>query len=523
MLTNNFIQYYRYFVIKYKSTGALNDIFRHNDTFLLRGQYKNKIKDVKDIPPKIIYSNTITKESINVSPFDKIFSGVTIKPNECQEKIFNYVDFEHGGSYLLNLSCGSGKTLIGLEFIHRLKAKTLIISTRSAVNDQWYTSIQKYYPDLKSKIFKNTKLKLFIEDYDIIITTPQYLVKYINDVQKVQMADSEILSIPNVIKALKVKFIIYDEIHSNLSEEFIKILKLPLLLKEYGIVEQIPYILGLTATLPKPKSIEMKSLTILFGSAIRSISDIIDIPIYYIDYRDLFINKGAFDYNYKPKNQPRALNDSINFMINYGLYPSIDYKLIIIDERIDDTVYSAIQSCQRFNIPVLIIRESTSKDYLILPNEIPDEYREVENLAEEDRPSFNFNEVSELPFMRKCKYQDCLNYVGIICGTSSRLKEGFNCENIVYGICTKFEYSHTSRVQLLGRIRRKSLKDDLNKHLRLFIVNSGVIPSTLKNPNRPKFKKPEILYDTIYEEILFKNENYINISNIEDYNEIIKK
>jgi hypothetical protein len=122
-----------------------------------------------------------------------------------------------------------------------------------------------------------------------------------------------------------------------------------------------------------------------------------------------------------------------------------------------------------------------------------------ENIRKEHKDMFESIRVVDL--------QKALPQVAIIVGTYHRLKEGFNCKNIVYGICTKFIWSETSRVQILGRIRRSSDDEALNKHDRYFFVCSGRIPSNLFH-HRPH-EKIEVKYDLDFESQLFKNENYI--------------
>lgn len=468
-----------------------DDVMTYKNIKMLRGMYKSYNLD--KINDKKLNGFNIINQELNKSPFDIL----NLKYNSVQSNLLTS-DFKQYGSYLFNVSCGGGKTLLSVELIHRFKLRTLIISARSAVNDQWLTTLKRIYPTL-TIMTRDVYTKKSKATPDVLIVTPQYLTKYINNVDKYR----------DMFNDYKFDFIIYDEIHSLLSGEFSYVLALPFILKIKGIISYLPYMLGLTASLPPPRSEAYKLLINIFGKPIYSKSDIINIPIYFHDLRDRFTDRGNYDINYKPYDYKEALDMSMKLLDKNNIKPSIDYKLIILTHMIDESVYAIIKAVTYYNKAAVLIRESTNDDYIFYPNEIPDEYYEIEDLPPEDREDCDLDTVKSKNFAHKCKYQNVLHEVSIIVGTVSRLKEGFNCENITTGICTQFIYSITSRVQILGRIRRSSTNENLNNHLRLFIVNSGVVPSNIKQPNR---RGPiTINYDFNLESELFKNENYIRL------------
>ena len=479
---------------------AQQDIEIYNTVPMLRGKYKNfKIPEVS----KEINGFRINNQELQKSPFDIL----KLKPNRVQEELLK-VNFEKAGSYLFNISCGGGKTLVGIEWIHRLKFKTLIISARSAVNDQWLSTLRRVYPSLNvstrtDKIKKLMKANILEVIPDVYIVTPQYLAKIVKDFKN-PIAQKELSN-------FKFDMIIYDEIHSLLSKTYSYVLALPYILKMIGLIKRIPVLLGLTASLPSSKSTKYQLLYMIFGNPISLTSEVTKIPIDFIDFRDTVSEEERkwLDSNYKPLTSCQAIKKAVDYMIEHNIKPSIDYKLIIMTPKINDSVYAACYASSQFDLPVVLVRTENECDYYFEPELIPDEYLAYEELSPEDQSPFTLEAAVDLEFMEQCKYRDILNKVGIIVSTTSRLKEGFNCENICFGICTEFIYSDTSRIQILGRIRRSSTNEKLNAHTRLFIVNSGRMKSTL---TIPKYLRrgipPHCTYDFDRENELFYEENY---------------
>ena len=466
--------------------------------------FRSRLKDFT-IPPfgKEINGFKIDNPSLNESPFKLM----NLQPNKVQQELLK-CNFVKCGSYLYNISCGGGKTLVSIEWIHRLKLKTLIISARSAVNDQWLSTLKRVYPQLNvqtrtdeiKKLMKKSSLTI---TPDVFIITPQYLSKYVEDYQN-PLAQQE-------LKNFKFDMIIYDEIHSLISEKYSQVLILPFILKMLGIIKRIPVLLGLTASLPSPKSKKYQLLQTIFGNPITLSSEITKIPIDYIDFRDTIpeSERKFMDCNYLPLDSNQAVKKAVDWMIENNIYPSIDYKLIIMTRHINESVYAVCYAAAHFNLNAVLVRTENENDYFFTPDDLPPEYVEPEELSQEDQTPFTLESALELEFMQECRYSNVLNKVGIIVSTVDRLKEGFNCENICFGICGQFVYSETTRVQILGRIRRSSNNEKLNNHTRLFIVNSGQMPSTRKLPKHLRHGMPVICtYDFNREDELFYNENY---------------
>lgn len=474
-----------------------HDIFNNGKIVLMRGEYKsysNCDKKLLQNNPKKI--NGFIVSEFNNNPLEQ-FKSLSILQ---QYIVKNSDNFLYEGFSCFTASCGDGKTMAAIYLMYILGLKTLIISSRNAVNDQWKKELQNLYPNLNigTRIDEDKKKETNI-DYDVIICTPQYLLP------KIQNAKEH----KNFLKELKFDLIIYDEIHSLLSDQFSLVLALPFLLKMNGFITHLPYMLGLTASLPHPTSIDYKIIKVIFGEPIIFNSKITNIPVYYLDHRDLVQNRGLCDLNYVALTDQEAFEYYSDLMLEKNLLPSIEYKTIIITGSIDSSIYAGINACIKFDIPVLIMRANNEKSIYLTPETIPDFYRDTEEQSE--KPDFTYNEIKQTKSVKYIQdYTTILDKVGIIVGTYHRLKEGFNCKNIVYGICTSFIWSETSRVQILGRIRRNSDDPNLNKHKRIFFVNSGRIPSNFftKLPHQ----KTETTYNEEYEKELFKKENYIKIN-----------
>ena len=488
-----------------------------------------RVKDYRErpvMPEKILIPN------INVP--DNPLDGYV--PTKIQQKIIDSIpDFKKYGSLCFKSSCGGGKTLAGIRLIYEFKVRTIIICSRNAVNDQWKNTLRGLYDNSILKVKLQNPINA-----DVMICTPQFLINRINELdqalkavkvdserseQREQRECSESTTKPKkkaktkdkpdileFFKAFKFDFWIFDELHSLLSDEFSQVIELPFKLVNCGLSDHLPYMLGLTASLPSPKTAKYQFLTSYFGFPIPVDSEITKKPVHFIDFRDLIPEnyRKKFDSNYQPLTSDEAVLKALDLFNQHDIKPSIPFKLIIMTHKIDQSVFAAIEACIQFQLPTLLIRDISSSDYFIDPKQIPPCYYSYSELSDEDKPEFTMKELKEMDFAQECKYQSMLEQAAIIVGTVSRLKEGFNCENIVYGICSLFEWSDTARIQILGRIRRNSNDPDLNKHIRLFVVNSGRIPSNIKNPHR---RGPiTLLYDLEREQKLFKKENYVRIT-----------
>ena len=62
------------------------------------------------------------------------------------DKYMKKVRKKHTGGGLLDLYCGAGKTVIGLNIISQLRKKTLIIVHKSFLMQQWEERIKEFLP-----------------------------------------------------------------------------------------------------------------------------------------------------------------------------------------------------------------------------------------------------------------------------------------------------------------------------------------------------------------------------------------
>ena len=504
---------YRAFI----STGC-NDVFdgmtrseyRTKSSALPPDQQKAHFQRLKQQPKETETDNVNFAIS---DPFELM--GYDVK-TPIQEKAIQHSNWmQFYGNYAYCCSCGAGKTLAGIYMIHKFQCKTLIISSRNAVNDQWFNLILTLYPDLiiqtKNGLYQHGKKlnKRQIESLeddeiepDICIFSPQYLAKRVDTYE------------------LKASLIIYDEVHSLLSSEFIKVLLLPLYKVINNELSELPYMIALSATYPSESTVEgresVKRLNKLFGSVFRMNSEVRRIPVQVWDYRDHFsrVDKttgatitgkdalGTFDSRYVPLDDVEAVDyfcDKIKSEHKIPITPQ--YKGIIMTYSINSSVYGALKAHEVFDCSVVLVRTAEESCFYFEKGKYLD-FKYDEEISIDDIVSQHIGEkVSD--------YKDVVDKCEIIVGTIQRLKEGFSVQNIVWGICTKFVFSTIARVQILGRIRRNSKDENLNSHERLFYVCSGTVPTTIGIPNyRGKHK---ITYDLTGEANIFKAENYVRV------------
>ena len=430
-----------------------------------------------------------------------------------------YPKMEYIGSMALSCPCGGGKTLAGISLMAKLGYQTLIISTRCAINDQWRDTLIKtykndikiltreglFYGDKKGGIIRKTKH--YVKEHnitpDVFIYSPQYLI------QKIEKFPTS------------VGLVIYDEIHSQLSKEYSKVLMYPLQNVINNVITELPYMIGLSATYPSSRSNEYKMINTIFGNIMKSISSITDIPIRVYDIRNHLRNPNdKFDKTYEPFEDMELINKIVSNEIgfyNKRIEPTIlsNDKVcgFIITSSIKSSIYAWIKFYLKYpNKKCVLIRENQDGCYL-LKNTIPQDILELEDLVDYD------DIVNHERFDEFCEKVDSFYGYDILVGTYHRLKEGISVYNAVWGICTKFVWSIATRIQILGRIRRMTNDDFINKYPRYFLVNSTKIPTNigeiLKIKRYCKFKKNvpklEVTYDENEEDELFAKENYIQI------------
>ena len=490
--------------------GMMRSEYRTKCSKLPREQMIEKMKALKDRP------KTLLTNSLN-NPIEDPFAVLGFEQKTTiQDKVAQHANWmPYYGNYAYCCSCGAGKTVAGIHLIHKFQMKTLIISSRNAVNDQWFVLLHSMYPQLiietkdgwhykGKKLSQRQKDNLISEGYesDIMVCSPQYLVKYVDTYK------------------LNAGLIIYDEVHALLSKEFIKVLLLPVYKVINNEIPELPLMVALSATYPNESTDDGRAATLrlnkLFGSVFRIPSSITNIPVNVWDYRDHFTrvdNKtgetlkgenalGTFDSRYYPLDDYQAIEFFCNkIQSERKIEITPKFKGIVMAYTIDSSAYIALYVHKFFNCNVVLIRAANEPCYYLecdkgLDYEFDDDVRMTTLLSS--------NAGTKVQ-----AYQTVVNNCEIIVGTEQRLKEGFSVQNITWGICCKFPYSAIVRVQILGRIRRNSNDEELNKHERMMFVCSGTIPSTIGVPNyRGKHK---VTYDMKTEEMLFKVENYNRI------------
>ena len=504
---------YREFVSKPRTDvfeGMMRSEYRTKASKLPKEIMITKLKALKE-RPKSLLENSLNEPIPD--PFEVL--GYNVK-TAIQDKLVqhsNWMSFY--GNYAYCCSCGAGKTLAGIYLIHKFQMKTLIISSRNAVNDQWFVLLHTMYPTLiietkdgwyyrGKKLTQKQKDNLTSEGYesDIMVCSPQYLVKYVDTYK------------------LNAGLIIYDEVHALLSKEFIKVLLLPIYKVINGEIPELPLMIALSATYPNESTEDGKEAIIrlnrLFGSVFRIPSTITNIPVKVWDYRDHYTRidrktgetltgekaRGNFDSSYYPFDDYQAIEYFCKKIVSdRKIEITPRFKGIIMAYTIDSSAYIALYVHKFFNCNVVLIRSANEPCYYL----------------ERDKGlDFEFDDDVKLNTLlssgvgtKIAAYQSVVNNCEIIVGTEHRLKEGFSVQNITWGICCKFPYSAIVRVQILGRIRRNSNDKELNEHERIMYVCSGTIPNTIGIPNyRGKHK---ITYNMKTEESLFRAENYIRI------------
>jgi hypothetical protein len=478
---------------------------------------KTMVRLLRDHPKKVQTNNlSFTPEN----PFEIL--EIT-KLTEIQELIMNHSrQYKYFGSCAYISPCGSGKTLAGLYITHKLKGKTLIISARNAVNDQWIKTILKLYPT--SIVSSDSKI---IENADFWVYTPQFLV---NKLEKQTPIN------------IKPDIIIYDEVHSLLSNEFFKIIKYPIVQVVNKNWDELPYMFALSATYPIDDKNSMNIVNKIFGCVYNVNSIITDIPVTVWDYRDhytrIFENHetggiytlthkrgdilsgedalGKFDSKYTPLNDYEFIEHIIENILKENpeepfnkIEISQKFKGIIMTHSIDASVYTMLYVKNKLNCSVYLVRAAHENDYYIDESTIIPDIDKSFSLEDLGKV---YKDIGVIKLKKNSINDEYINKSHIIVGTVARLKEGFSVENIVWGLCSSFMYSIIQRTQLLGRCRRLSSDDEINKHERIMFVCSGTIPSNYKNPYRIRRKiKPTITYNVELEKSIYKNENYIKI------------
>ena len=472
-----------------------------------REEYCKSIQQQVESNPKEVskWATKIPESSLQRNPFEILGYHTKSSVQERMERDFDRLT--KYGSFAYSCSCGAGKTIAGINLIYKLKLKTLIVSSRNAVNDQWKGQLEVLYPGLKIVSDINCCA-------DILIITPQYLSKHLNDFDD------------------KVGLIIFDEVHSQLSEVFLQVLLLPFLMVIDGRLPELPYMIALSATYPDPNKLAYKHIKRIFGQPAKCIASITSIPVYVYDYYDHYTPTASektrhryFDSFYKTLTDAEAIENACDLIdkspeIGINIYDE-KYCGIVMTYSILSSIQTAKYLHERYNVNVVIIR-TVDQPAVLLKKDVKYDYSNtalnevvIEIDPEDDSPDYSSFDTKDL---LKAGVGERYNYsvegfrnISIVVSTVQRVKEGFSIQHAIWGICTKFVWSAISRVQILGRIRRNSNNEELNKKRRIMLCYSAKRPSNVSMP--PKLRKGPIKwsYETEYEKILFDAENYIRI------------
>ena len=440
---------------------------------------------------KLIENQIIIEKQLKLdNPYEAKKITMNIPQQTLQRKLDNKL-FERFQFINISAPCAAGKTLMGLQIIHYLSLKTLIISCRTSIKEQWLKEINEIWPELNILIQSSGKSSnKYIKDkknYQIYIISPQYLINKLesNELSK----DSFIKDIIN-----NVNLIIFDEIHSMCGDKFSKCFNI------YKLFNHYIYMCGLSATYPKNDSQDGLLLSSIFGNPIILKSDaIVARSVYVYDFRDKAKNKGELDeywYGLTYRQVIKKVCEGINDLPRLESFDK-NHKFLCVCEEVKESIECAKIIIKYFidkklNRKIVIIRESTKGCFILSSN--------------------NFHkDINEEWIIKNCEKIDISNIdksdaIGVF-GCNARLKEGINIKTLIFGISTTFHYSIAFRIQILGRIRRTN--EDIRRY---FVVNSGKAPNNTKYWNGKLIKRAtEITYSFEYEEEQFKKNGIYRI------------
>ena len=275
-----------------------------------------------------------------------------------QEFVGKFADkLLHFNTLALSCPCGAGKTLAGIMLMAKLKKQTLIISTRCAINDQWRNTLLKTYKEniivqtndgkftynpSSKKFIRITRAKsngkrIAVKDIvpDVYIYSPQYLTAGKTE---------------NKFPA-SCGLIIYDEVHSQLSKEFGKVLLQPFKNVMTGKTKEVPIMVGLSATYPASGEYH-DLITKIFGTILTNKSTITDTPVFFYDLRDEYVSTDldkhdSVDKFYDPVDDYsfvyNVLHGQIPFFTKF-IEPTIVGKYLLSNEDNESTTSDSMDT-----------------------------------------------------------------------------------------------------------------------------------------------------------------------------------
>ena len=302
--------------------------------------------------------------------------------------------YEKFGGGILSLSCGQGKTIIGLYLASKLKKKTLVIVHKEFLLNQWVERISQALPDAKvGRIQQNT---YDVEGKDIVIGMLQTI-----SMKEFALIDFDCFG-----------HVIIDEAHRIPSQVFSRALQ----------KINCPYMLGLSAT-PNRKDGLTKVLKwyigdIVYSNKVTNTNNVL-VNRFLVQSTNGVYNEELYDYRGKVK-----MATMINNITNYF------YRTKIIINKIQDVL-------KEDNRKILLLSDRK--------NHLNDIYKVVTT-----------NNICTVGYyvggMKKEKLKES-EYKDLILGTFAMANEGLDIEALN---CLILASPKSDIVQSCGRILRKS-------------------------------------------------------------------
>lgn len=348
-IDRNIKLYFKKLHTYYKGGNEFYDVSIYNkiDKYFKKTNLNYKIF-INDEIKKIIFNESIECiiKDLKSKKLDVLFKQLkyntninTIKPHDIQKEIIkNCIDyFKINNKGIIILPCGFGKTLISLWIIKKLKLNKVIIGVPNIILlEQWkkFIKLIKYFDNFKIYLnFEEHNIKINNNFNFIILTT--YTSSY-------------------KLKNIKTDIIIFDEVHHLTTYN-----KNNIQGKEYCNILNInaKYTLSLTATI-KEFLIENKNDDVIDNLNINFFGNIIVkhslkfgiINNLICDFRIL---TNVYETNYKEK-----------FLNIY------DDKLIIEQDELAISIYSAIESIKKYNCYKIIIFCNNVENCKLINNNI---------------------------------------------------------------------------------------------------------------------------------------------------------
>ena len=239
------------------------------------------------------------------------FNG-TLRPEQ-MEPVDDFLKAAHdplkrGG--VINLSCGAGKTVIGLALVEKLGLKSMIIVHKDFLISQWRERITQFLPDARVGLVKAKVID--VEDKDIVIVSLQSL--------SMKTYDEDVFS--------KFGFVIIDEVHRTGTEVFSNAL--------HKI--NFKYALGLSATIDRKDGMSkvfMWCIGDIVHSKKRDQDNVIVQSHIFYDKNPSYCTEVRIGFGPNSKlNLARMINNVCEFQSRDNVIVSHVNKLVLDDRKI---------------------------------------------------------------------------------------------------------------------------------------------------------------------------------------------